>query len=528
MAKPAERGEVSPSSIPCGSFKAVWYPDLLWPVLVGLLLRVAMAAVWEAYTGGKFAFGDSHSYWVLGRAIALGEEYLYGNARIFRMPGYPLFLAPLFWIFGADFPPVVARLFGAFLGTLTIVGVYQFGSWLFDRHVGQIAAWIAAAYPGAVVLSVLILSEALFCPLMIFGLVAMVKGAQAKNTGSRAWWWLGAGVLHGWATLTRPSWLIFPLFSSLVICILSKQRPRDLGYLLLLAIGVLATLSPWFWRNWCLTGRFVPTTLQVGASLFDGLHADATGASDLTFVSRRMAEIAQEFSARRPTSSPDRTPANSLPTSKDSRELINGQGITDKPATLYGNTNLAHSAPASMSMATDASIRPENPKWSTYAVSEEWARQQRWSICPKISDKARFEIDLELFLDQRLRQEALAWAWENPRQVLVLAIKKLARMWNIWPNEPSFQSWQVKILVAATFLPVITLSILGIIRFRRGGWLYWLPALPAIYLTGIHCIFVSSLRYREPAVLALIPPAVAGGRDLAKMLRRRWQKKSPE
>src|ERR1700756_5182335 len=74
---------------------------------VALGLRLAAGVWWQSRlpAGERFGFGDSESYWALGRAIAEGRPYQYGDARVFRTPGYPLVLAPLFWI-GGDEPPV--------------------------------------------------------------------------------------------------------------------------------------------------------------------------------------------------------------------------------------------------------------------------------------------------------------------------------------------------------------------------------------------------------------------------------------
>src|SRR4051812_44855823 len=73
-------------------------------LLAALAVRLAAAAWWQQRlpAGVKFEFGDSEGYWELARTIAHGERYAYGPARlrIFRTPGYPAVLAPLFNLHG--------------------------------------------------------------------------------------------------------------------------------------------------------------------------------------------------------------------------------------------------------------------------------------------------------------------------------------------------------------------------------------------------------------------------------------------
>ena len=183
-------------------------------------------------------------------------------------------------------------------------------------------------------------------------------------------------------------------------------------------LGLAAAMLPWWVRNAWVTGRFVPTTLQVGASLYDGLNPEATGASNMDFV----------------------------------------------------------------------------PKFSRE---------------PKGSDSTVRAGSFELRLDQRFRDEALAWAKANPGRAIELAGVKFLRMWNVWPNEARLSTWPIGLAVLFTYTPILICAIIGTVRTFRRGWPYILCWLPAVYFTLLHTVFVSSIRYREPAMLAML--ALAAG-----------------
>jgi 4-amino-4-deoxy-L-arabinose transferase-like glycosyltransferase len=406
---------------------------LVWALLLGAALGVRLAAGvwWESRLppGLRFGFGDSESYWALARTIAQGKPYRYGEngPQVFRTPGYPLILAPLFLIYEGEPPTMAGRAIGAVLGTAAVAGVGMLAGLCFDQRTALAAALLAAFEPGAVAMSVFLLSEAPFCPLMLLQLIAWTKAWKAPSSRSAVAWSLAAGIAAASATLMRPSWLLFTPFALGIAVAFSRARARhvQLGAWMLLALAV--TMSPWWIRNFLATGRFVPTTLQVGASFYDGLSPYATGASDM------------------------------------------------RPVDAFGRQ-----------------YRETHPL-----------------------DQRRPGAEWEVELDRALRDVALRWARENPAGALRLAAVKFVRMWNVWPNAAEFQSWKLRLIVALSYTPLMILALWGAWRWAPRGWPYALCIMPAMYFTLLHMIFVSSIRYRQPAMLALIvlAAAILGSRE---------------
>jgi hypothetical protein len=424
---------------------------------IGLLLAIALAVrlgaafYWQARLDRKhlrFEFGDSESYWTLGRTIAEGQPYRYGpeESQVFRTPGYPLLLAPLFSIARGDPPVTWARVESAVFGTLAVGGVWWLARKLFDARAGLIAGAMAAFYPGVVAISVLVLSEAPFCPLMLLQLSLWTVAWKADSLRQATVPALAAGAAAGAATLVRPSWLLFTPFA-VVLALLLRVReqppepddsafsiqhsafsispsprpsPRGRGRIawigVLMLTGLIVTMLPWWVRNARVCGRFVPTTLQVGASLYDGLNPRANGASNMDLM-------------------------------------------------------------------------PE--------VVEELRKQAADGEVPR-------DVALEVELDRQFRAAAWTFARDNPAGVVRLAGVKLLRMWNVWPNEPSFAAWPIRLATLLSYAPVMILGIVGAIGTIRRGWPYVLCWLPAVYFTLLHVVFVGSIRYRQPALLGLM------------------------
>lgn len=235
--------------------------------------------------------GDADGYWKLAQTIVQGEEYsIYTPPRrVLRMPGFPLVLAGAMSVAGEDHFRV--RLILALSGVAACYLVYLLGTELTSETTGLIAAGLTAVSPVMAGFSVLFLSETIFAVAMLISLWVLVKlskikwGVEDRFRGSL--WAAWAGISLAAAFYVRPSWLlVLPIVVVLMLAGAKGHRARALERAVIVMLGFTVMLVPWVYRNYQVTGHFVPTTLWAGPSLYDGLNPQATGDSNMTFFER--------------------------------------------------------------------------------------------------------------------------------------------------------------------------------------------------------------------------------------------------
>ncbi|MFM8263383.1 MAG: hypothetical protein ACKN9S_13980 [Pirellula sp.] len=303
------------------SLKKPSLEDRTWTIAIvvfAILLRMIAAVVWQFQCeaiGKTLRFGDSYSYWTIARNVVVDGQYQFGSSesKIFRAPVYPLVLTPFAWcehscLGGfAQWPSVLmSRVLGCFLGGFVVWLVMRWTREIAGVRASRCSGILAATYCGAVGMSIFVLSEAVATPLIVLSMWLLWRSITIllSEQGARGYvWTIGSAIAFGGACLARPSWGLWPLVVFSFLLIASKPVSwfylRKLFFCGLVFLGVVVlVMAPWWVRNYTITGKFVPTTLQVGASLYDGWHPGASGSSDenMEFSMQAMHRIVQEES----------------------------------------------------------------------------------------------------------------------------------------------------------------------------------------------------------------------------------------
>ena len=194
----------------------------------------------------------------------------------FLAPGYPLFIALIFKLFGsftssaAEAIVVLQSVFGA----LTVFVLMRLGQRLGGTLVANVAGIIWAVSPPLVALPTVFWETSL----SILLLTAIVAFTLRSYERPALHTWLALGALCLIALYTNPS-LALATLACLAWLILSAARKRAP---ILLTVAVLLLFTPWPIRNLRVMHAFIPLRDNLGYELWQGNRPGADGFFDAT------------------------------------------------------------------------------------------------------------------------------------------------------------------------------------------------------------------------------------------------------
>ena len=256
--------------------------DYRWVALIAVVAFLARARTVMA-TRPLALGGDPFDYDRLGRLLAAGKGFgtsvlsPSGGPTAFRPPAYPLFLGAVYRVTGNSI--LAARLAQAVLGAVSVVLLWLLARRLFGRRSAYLAAGLFAVYPPVVFATAALMSESLFIPLLLAGLLALAVARD--GTENAKWWALAGGAFVGLGMLTRPN--SAAMLPALVLFVIAwkrtgwSRRPA-LARAALVVLGALVVLIPWQVRNTVVMHRFVPISDIDGYNVAGVYNAEAASA----------------------------------------------------------------------------------------------------------------------------------------------------------------------------------------------------------------------------------------------------------
>jgi 4-amino-4-deoxy-L-arabinose transferase-like glycosyltransferase len=266
---------------------------------------------------GHGLWADEFQYLSIAKCISSGGGYglAPGEPTAIRVPGYPLFVASLFLIFGSSH--TVALLGNAFLIALLPALTFVLSKSAFGCKSAAIAAFFCALDPG-LYYNVLneANSEALFAVLLCAATVTLQRAVLPSPYGWRAdrkvenisttqprtlsetrsiILFALAGVLFGAASLTRTGFLGLPLFIVLMVLVVRK-RSLSFKKVMVFCLAFVITLCPWALRNRAAMGKLMFSSTNDGVTLLGSVLAAKQRRGDWInpeFVAPQYAQVRQ-------------------------------------------------------------------------------------------------------------------------------------------------------------------------------------------------------------------------------------------
>jgi 4-amino-4-deoxy-L-arabinose transferase-like glycosyltransferase len=242
-------------------------------------MAIVPRAAWVAYNDrAPQGLNDPTLYNLLADIMADGGGYSRptGEPFAYYPVGWPATMAGLKKaqdLVGADRDIFSIKMMNGVFGALTTVAVFLLASRLAGRRVGLAAGALHAFFPSQIFYTGTILSEPLFTLLLVLALTILAWNPWDRD-GMPYPQLAAAGLVLGYATMTRGITLIFPLLLLLIWLPYLRSKQRALLQTGVLFAGIAIFVVPWSIRNSLQFDTVVGPSTNLGDDLcignFDG------------------------------------------------------------------------------------------------------------------------------------------------------------------------------------------------------------------------------------------------------------------
>jgi len=236
--------------------------EWLWPgaaLAAGLLLRLWFIRHLPTVEGDSLIYGAIAKNWLQHGVYGFGHVDVSPGVTavrptLIRLPGYPLFLAACFRVFGMENYRAVMYVQAA-ADLLTCWLASALAGRIFGRRAGLIVLWLAALCPFAANYVAAPLTETLVLTTITLAFYGFARW-QDEGMGYGRWLWVVAGAL-GYSILLRPDQgLLAAAIVPAMVWRAFGTRGGKMGALrsvspvLAMAVCAVLPLAPWTLRNW--------------------------------------------------------------------------------------------------------------------------------------------------------------------------------------------------------------------------------------------------------------------------------------
>ncbi len=218
-----------------------------------LLLRIGLFIYFVAVEG-QYLRPDSELYMTLANNLI--EHNIFSGSleppfeiNAFRTPGYPFFLAFLKYI-GVGSPYWVI-FWQELIYVLCLWFFYHYSQPLFGKKIAQIGLLFLILEPSGIAYPKLILSEIIFLPFIIMGLLFIGHYLQKKELR----YLILSGFILGIGIFIRPALLYFPFLIFLTLIVFDFFCKQRWLHATLFFLTISIVVSPWFIRNYQYSGK---------------------------------------------------------------------------------------------------------------------------------------------------------------------------------------------------------------------------------------------------------------------------------